>query len=220
MAISGRILSSVVFATVLSAGLAALVQAQPAQPQRDSDPDTGYAGPQRPPARSLAPGAARQPDLPAPPPAGAPQPPQDNIQKEREWLVAYLIAHQGYRIDQMDALEKRIDRMSPTQVQTLVEVYRQKHDLALQREQAYQQMRNQAFAAQTADYNRRLQQEQTYRQELDAGAQAEQARLNQQQQQAMQNFQENAMMHQPYYFNAPTYMNPYYGGYFYDRYWH
>ncbi len=212
-----------VLAALTCVGSTALVEAQlPArqEPIRQADPDVGYAPPERP---ANAPAAA-QPgrpgvDLPQPPAAGTPQPPQDDIQKEREWLVAYLIAHQGYRIDQMDALEKRIDRMSPTQVQTMVDLYQQKHDLALQREQAFQQMRKQSVSMQMADNQQRDQQEQTYRQELDSGAQAEQSRLNQQQAQAMQNIQMNQMSHQPMY-GSGGYYGGLYGGFYHDRYWH
>lgn len=184
------------------------------QPPRN-DPDNGYAPP-RPAARGAA--TPPSPDaLPAPEPAAGNTPDTPVAQQEREWLVAYLIAHQGYRIDQMDALEKRIDRMSPTQVQTLVDIYKQKHELALKREASYHQMRSQTLAAQTADYNQRLQQEQANRQAIDASANAEQQRLNQQQQQAAQNVEQNQLFHQQSYGNSA---NPYFGGYYYDRYWH
>lgn len=212
-------LKSLAMAVVVGAGLTTgLVAQQPAA--RNQDPDTGYAPP-RPAARGAATSpAAADAQLPQPEAATNDAPPQNDIQKEREWLVAYLIAHQGYRIDQMDALEKRIDRMSPTQVQTLVDVYKQKHDFALQREQSYQQMRNQAFSMQTADRAQAVHEQNTYQQELDAGAQAMQARLNEQQQQAARNFQQNALMHQPNYMNYGNYINPYFMGPYADRYWH
>lgn len=188
------------------------------------DPDEGYAPPRIPPkGQAPAAGGTAAPaglELPKPDGGGTAQPAQDATQQEREWLVAYLIAHQGYRIDQMDELEKRMDRMSPTQVRTLVDLYQQKHQFALHRELANQQARNQAFSMQTADYNQRVQQEQMTRQELDAGATAEQSRLNQQQSQARQNVEQNSLMHQSNYMNQGNYVNPYGGGAFYDRYWH
>lgn len=233
-------------------GWTSLLAAQ--QPQRPADSDEGYAAP-RPTAAARATGPTNDPDngyaapripgrgaaaeaptavpaagdagLPAPPPAGAKDVPQDETQQEREWLVAYLIAHQGYRIDQMDSLEKRIGKMSATQVHTLVDLYQQKHELALQREKSNQAARHQAFNLQTADYNQRLKDEQTARSEIDSAANAEQSRLNTQQSQAMQNIQESNLFHGPSYMG---YGNPLYGGYYgggmygggmyHDRYWH
>lgn len=196
-----------------------------------NDPDNGYAPPRVPPAGS----PAAQPGVLLPPPDGAAtnapagNAPETETDREREWLVAYLIAHQGYRLDQMDSLEQRVGRMSARQVHTLVDLYQQKHELALQREKSNQAARHQAYQAQTAAYNQRLQEEQTNRQDIDSAAQAEQSRLNTQQSQAMQNIQESSLMHGPSYMG---YGNPlsggfyggfggyYGGGYYHDRYWH
>lgn len=137
------------------------------------------------------------------------------VKQDREWLVAYLIAHQGYRVDQMDMLEKRIDAMSPTQVETLVDVYRQKHDLALQREANYQRFQQQQFSMIQAQQAQQAQQQDNYTKELDASANLEQNRLDTQAQQAEtpQNFPSG---YAPYGYG---YGYPAYGSY-YDRYWH
>ena len=180
----------------------------------------GLALAQAPAPRSTAPAPA--PATPAPAttapvtaattPAAADTP---QVQKDREWLVAYLIAHQGYRIDQMDMLEQRIAKMSPTQVETLVDVYQQKHDLALQREANYQRFQQQQLSLYQSDQAQRDQQQQDYTQQLSDAANQEQTRINNQMQQAGTPQQFNYGPYGTGYgYGVPAY------GAFYDRYWH
>lgn len=166
------------------------------------------AAPAAPPATSTPATTTTAPAAPAA--ADTPQ-----VQKDREWLVAYLIAHQGYRIDQMDMLEQRIAKMSPTQVETLVDVYRQKHDLALQREANYQRFQQQQLALYQSDQAQRDEAQTVHTQELDDAANVEQTRIDSQLKQAGT----------PQQFNYGPYGTGYGYGYpaygtYYDRYWH
>lgn len=175
---------------------------------------------QQPATRPSAPTPASPTPATVTPPAVAPAPASaqadtPQVKKDREWLVAYLIAHQGYRIDQMDALEKRIDRMSPTQVETLIDVYQQKHELALQREANYQRLQQQQFSMMQAQQAQRDHEQDVHTQELDQAANLEQSRLNTQAVQAgtPQTFPSS---YAPFGYG---YGYPAYGSY-YDRYWH
>jgi len=176
----------------------------------------------RTPSAAPAPAAAAPSDIALPPdnPNASPDNANDTpqVKKDREWLVAYLIAHQGYRIEQMDALEKRIDRMTPTQVETLIDVYQQKHQMALSREANWQQLQQQQFALMQTQQAQLAEQQDEHTKELDQAANLEQSRLEQQRQQA-----ETPMNFPTNYGPA---LAPFYGGYgpgygaYYDRYWH
>ncbi|MBX3415273.1 MAG: hypothetical protein KF708_21490 [Pirellulales bacterium] len=185
--------------TFLMGGLAQAQAPQPANPTPAATPATAPAPAQTPPANASAPAVADTPQ----------------VQKDREWLVAYLIAHQGYRIDQMDMLEKRIAQMTPTQVETLVDVYKQKHDLALQREANYQRFQQQQLSLYQQDQAQRNQEQEDYTQQLNDAANQEQSRINTQLKQS------GTPQQFPYlpYGTGYGYGYPAYGA-FYDRYWH
>jgi hypothetical protein len=72
------------------------------------------------------------------PPAVPQQTPQS--QADAEWLTAYMLAHEGYRLDHMPALEKSFAKMSPTQLHTLRDFYEQKHEMLTQQEALIHQM--------------------------------------------------------------------------------
>jgi hypothetical protein len=149
---------------------------------------------------------------PAPAPADATAG-DSQLAQAREWLVAYLMAHEGYHLSQMDQLEERVNRMTPTQVDTLVDFYHQKHEIALQREAANAYIQQQNLAINQTQLNQRWQQQMNYQRELEAAASGEQSRLNQQ-----QTIQQSAT---PNRFNY----GPGYGPYslydpFYSQYWY
>lgn len=52
-------------------------------------------------------------------------------QADVEWLTAYMLAHEGYRLNHLPALEQSFEKMSPTQLHTLRELYEQKRAMAM-----------------------------------------------------------------------------------------
>ncbi len=89
--------------------------------------------------------AAAEP-LPEPQPnASTDQPaaPQFDPQGAREWLLAYLIAREGYKLDQLDQLQEHIAKMTDQQVQSLVAIYRQSSDEAARNRAMTEALRNQ-----------------------------------------------------------------------------
>jgi len=163
------------------------------------------------PTRSVISPARPQPTYrPAPqsllPPGDEPQgeTPQQlaATQQEREWLIAYLISHEGYNIHQIDQIEARLDKMSPTLIGSLVMLYKQKHDRALQREAAVQAMRQNMVAADESQLRRNQSALNRVNSDENAAAQHEQGVLDQQRQQTTQG----------YFQNQPYRTMPYYGG--------
>ena len=113
-------------------------------------------------------------------------------QQDREWLIAYLISHEGYNIHQIDQLEARLEKMSPTLIGSLVILYKQKHERALQREAAVQAMRQNMVAADEMQLRRNQTALNRVNTDENSAAQYEQTRLDTQQQQTMQGYYENA----------------------------
>ena len=53
-------------------------------------------------------------------------------QADVEWLMSYMLAHEGYRFDDVPMMERSFGKMSPTQLHTLREFYEKKHTLQTQ----------------------------------------------------------------------------------------
>lgn len=123
-------------------------------------------------------------------------------QQDREWLIAYLISHEGYNIHQIDQIEARLDKMSPTLIGSLVMLYQQKHQRALQREAAVQAMRQNMVAADESQLRRNQSALNRVNSDENSAAQHEQGALDQQRQQTTQG----------YFQNQPYRTMPYYGG--------
>jgi hypothetical protein len=66
----------------------------------------------------------------APAPAAPVQQQTPQQQADVEWLMSYMLAHEGYRFDDVPMMERSFGKMSPTQLHTLREFYEKK--LALQ----------------------------------------------------------------------------------------
>lgn len=96
--------------------------------------------------------------VPAPPAAGSDQPivpgtatpapasptapqsvPVSQAQADKEWLTAYFMVHEGYRLQHMKAIEATLNKMTPTQLHTLRDMYDQKHSLQQQQQQIFNQ---------------------------------------------------------------------------------
>ena len=67
----------------------------------------------------------------------------DPVQRDREWLLAQLIADKGFRTAQLEVVQKRLERMTPSQIKEIVDNYK------LQREQK----RNELIYEQQIIYN-------------------------------------------------------------------
>src|SRR5262245_40224749 len=49
-----------------------------------------------------------------------------------EWLMSYMLAHEGYRFDDVPMMERSFGKMSPTQLHTLREFYEKKYTIGMQ----------------------------------------------------------------------------------------
>ena len=177
---------------------------------------TSVAAQQAPPATTAAPAAA--PTASAPAVGGSnwsSYPPDVQAQaiRDQEWLTAYMMAHQGYRLDHMEALEDKFGKMSPTQLATLKLMYEQKHQAMVQSQQLF----HQAQANQVAQAQAQIQKQQRamnmINQEETGAATTEDQRLNAMHQEAFEANQDKQSMQYPY--GMGGYMNPYgyQGGY-------
>jgi hypothetical protein len=67
----------------------------------------------------------------------------EQAKEAKEWLTAYMMVHHGYRLNHMDALEDKFNKMTPTQLETLKMMYEQKHTANLRRDTMFQQAQDQ-----------------------------------------------------------------------------
>jgi hypothetical protein len=127
--------------------------------------------------------------------------------RDQEWLTAYMMAHEGYRLNHMEALEDKFGKMTPTQLETLRMMYEQKRQSTIESEQLFRQ----AQAHQVAQAQMQIQNQQRamgmINQEETAAATTEDQRLNQMHQEAFEANQDKQMMQNPY--GMGGYMNPY-----------
>jgi hypothetical protein len=115
----------------------------------------------------------------------------DQARQDREWLTAYMLAHQGYRLDHMEALEDKFNRMTPSQLRTLTEMYKMKHENDMRQSQLIYQAQQQAAAMAIARNQRQqalLDQDATLESQ---GAMIEQQRLNEMHREAFVNMLNN-----------------------------
>ena len=168
-------------------------------------------------AQQAAPTAPAQPAASSAPAAGtnanwSSYPPDVQAQaiRDQEWLTAYMMAHQGYRLDHMEALEDKFGKMSPTQLETLKMFYEQKHQAMVQSQQLFHQAQANQVAQAQAQIQKQNRAMGLINQEETASATTEDQRLNQMHQEAFEANQDKQSMQYPY--GMGGYMNPY-GGY-------
>jgi exonuclease VII large subunit len=106
-------------------------------------------------------------------------------QADVEWLTAYMMAHEGYRLDHMSALEKSFTKMSPTQLHTLREFYERKHAMVMQQKRRFARCRQQVSMAQA--YQQQQRSLNQFTQEESQAADAETRRINQMHEEAAAN---------------------------------
>ena len=139
---------------------------------------------------------------PVPAPQQAPQ-----SQADVEWLTAYMLAHEGYRLNHMPALEKAFEKMSPTQLRTLREFYEQKHEMVMRQTALIHQLQAQQVNM-AQEYQQRQQQSlDRFTQEQSQAADSETERINQMHEQAAANAAAERL------YGPRIYPSPIYGGY-------
>ena len=131
----------------------------------------------------------------AAPPAGS------EAQRDQEWLTAYMMAHQGYRLDHMDALEDTFSKMTPTQLGTLKDFYEQKHAATMRQQELFHRAQALQLSMGEANIQRQMQGMNQINQEQSAAANLEDQRLARMHQEAAAASQEKSMM-SPYGFGA------------------
>jgi hypothetical protein len=106
---------------------------------------------------------------------------------DREWLTAYMMAHQGYRLDHMDALDDTFSKMSPTQLRTLRLMYQEKHESDMEMADLERRSREHAIAhfERQADL-----QNQRYAMESDQAASLAERQLDTMHREAFENYQQ------------------------------
>jgi hypothetical protein len=97
-------------------------------------------------------GLAQIPFEPAPTQAHAAPIQQQTPQEQADvaWLMAYMLAHEGYRFDDVPMMERSFGKMSPTQLHTLRQFYEKKHALQMQHAATTLQLQAQQTAAAAA----------------------------------------------------------------------
>jgi len=171
-------------------------------------------------------------DLPTDAAVGpAPQPPSESqpaapsgpmtpqAQQDEEWLTAYMMAHQGYRLDHMDALEDAFSKMTPTQLHTLRLMYEQKHASNMQADALYQRAQANAVAMDEARVKRQASAMNSINTEESSAANYEDQRLKLMHEEAAQNYQQETSMKAPAagfpgYYGSPYAPIPAGGGYY------
>jgi hypothetical protein len=105
-------------------------------------------------------------------PAQTPQ-----IQADVEWLTSYMLVNEGYRFDDLPALERSFEKMSPTQLHTLRQFMERKHAMALQRATTIRQMQAQQLANSAAVQRRQRQMLSQYHEDQSQGSDITDVRL-------------------------------------------
>ena len=141
---------------------------------------------------------------------------KDMTQSDIEWLTAYMLAHQGYRLNHMPALEDKFSKMSPTQLGTLRDFYEQKHEHTMKQQELFHRM--QALQLSNAESQVAKQQRamNMINVEQTQSANQEQQQLNTMHQQAAEAALQNRDSNLPMYGGYPAYPYGYgmpYGGY-------
>jgi len=150
-----------------------------------------------------------------------PLPPQ--AQQDKEWLTAYFMANEGYRLDHMDALEDSFSKMSPNQLATLRMMYEQKQQSALKSEALYQRAQENAVSMDEAKVKRQTAALNSIDTENTSAANFEDQRIKQMHKEAYENYRQEQAMKTPAagfagYYGSPYAPLPAGGGYRYGGY--
>jgi len=164
------------------------------------------------------PSVAQNATPPAAAPAPANQSSQDSqAQADKEWLTAYFMVHEGYKLQHMPAIDATLNKMTPTQLHTLRDMYDQKHSLMMQQQATFNQWNAQKVAqAQAWDQRQQRQLNQVSAEETQS-ASLEERQINQMHQEAAANAEAKSQsypgMYGPYgspYGYGGGYIHPYF----------
>ena len=116
---------------------------------------------------------------PQPPPAqAAPTPAQTpQSQADVEWLTSYMLVHEGYRFDDLPALERSLEKMSPTQLRTLRQFIEEKHAMDIERAATVRQMPAEQLTSSALDKQRQQQALDQYNEDQSQGPDIADVRL-------------------------------------------
>ena len=147
----------------------------------------------------VAAGHAQQPAAPSAAPPAASE--GANGQDDQEWLTAYMLAHEGYRLHHVDALNDSFSKMTPSQLSTMRDLYEQKHQQMVQQQQLFHRMN--ALQVSMAEHQNARQQQMMSQinQEQSQAAGLEERQLNQMHMQAAEAAAQKSMTY-------PSYMQP------------
>jgi hypothetical protein len=155
-------------AVVVAAELPSAAQA-PRQPQNSGQPR--QQGPAQSPADTGAPNQSQP----------------DQAQLDKEWLTAYFMAHEGYKLQHMPALEATLGKMTPTQLHTLRDMYDKKHSMMMQQQAIFNQWNAQKVAQAQSWDQRQSQRMNQISAEESQSASLEERQINQMHQEAANN---------------------------------
>jgi hypothetical protein len=156
------------------------------------------------PGQLNLPGRPAQPQTQTTDSSQSAQPPQ--AQLDREWLTSYFLVHQGYKLHHMAAIDDTLNKMTPTQLHTLREMYDQKHSMMMQQQAIFNQWNAQKLAQAQAWSQRQQQQMGQISSEDTQSANAAQQQINQMHQEAAANAEMKNLSY-------PGYYGPYGGAY-------
>ena len=129
------------------------------------------------------------PAQPSAPPVGvsSQSAPISQAQDDREWLTAYFMVHQGYKMHHMPAIDATLNKMTPTQLHTLRDMYDQKHSMMMQQQATFNQWNAQKVAQAQAYQQQQQRQLNQISAEESQSANLEERQINQMHQEAAAN---------------------------------
>lgn len=146
----------------------------------------------------------------------SPTPLSPESKSDVEWLTAYMMAHQGYRLDHMPALEDSFSKMTPTQLGTLRDFYEQKHEATMKQQELFHRMQAQQLANAEAQVAKQQRAMNTISTEQTQAANVENQQINIMHQEAAEAAMQNRAGYPYMYGGYPAYPYGYggvYGGY-------
>jgi hypothetical protein len=130
-------------------------------------------------------------------------------QDDQEWLTAYMLAHKGYQLHHLDALDDAFGKMSPTQLHHLRLMYQDKYEASKQTDALLQQAQQQAVVAGQAQVQKQQRALNSINTEDTSSANLEDQRLQIMHQEANQNYQQEVGMKTPAIGYPGYYGSPY-----------
>jgi hypothetical protein len=141
-------------------------------------------------------------------------------QQDKEWLTAYMLTHQGYRLEHLDALNDVFGKMTPSQLHAMRLMYQEKYESSKRTDALMQRAQEQSASIGELQVKK----EQTALKQINSGdtgsANLEDQRLTQMHREASENYQQEQAEKSPVGGYPGYYGTPYaprvpgYGGYY------